>query len=582
MKKLLSLVLALMMVFPVFAAAESEVGLIGGNAAPTQILVVNEELPRFRYQNALDAGRRVNQTITLTELTGVQTGDAATDAAIADLVKALGINIATQGDEASLALTISGKDVITLGGALSGEDFYLSSNMLGGTVVLGADEVEPLFNRLLDLLVGMELVAAEQADMLREEIAVLIETLAAEIDQNVEMPEMNFSALETLFDKAVGKIAHVDNIVVPRMCDPAVSGVQLMVDEDDIAAGMKLILQFLLNNPMLLEGVAQFTGLPTEAQLEAVWAANGQLYTTLGFYDSKEAFLADQETVEGTLHEAMNTLGDAKLLSGDATLAVYLDAQDQPVYITGTMPLIAEDEQSEPQTTVTISMNYTRQTVPQGVTHVCNIFAGETGLTIDALVSESSTTVTVTAVEPEFEPTKLFDLSIKETASETNPSVTCMDVVAALYDGADVPVLEVVYDGEYENSDVREYCAGKLTLTAYEFVYADADEAWHAMPNTIIIEFSTDTAITGIDYTTNASFAVEAGGVRFGMQMTEVTADPQPSIMAGNVVRPAELTDTDFSNWFNGVMEAFTLWMIEAVQALPESVLMLLVYAGMM
>lgn len=571
MKKLLSLVLALMMLLPVLASAESEVGLIGGADAPTQILVMNEELPRTRFQNALDAGRRVNQTITLTELTGVQTGDDVTDTAIADLVKALGVSISAQGDEASLALTLSDKEVITLGGALSGEDLYLSSNMLGGTVVVGMDEFEPLFNRLLALLVGMEVVAEEQAAMLREQIAVFMEALAAELNQAVETPEVDFSALETLCDKAKGKIKPVDNIVVPRMCDPAVSGVQLVVDEGDVKAGLKLLMQFLLNNPVLLESVAQSAGLPTEAQLEADWAANGQLYTAFGFYENKEAFLADQETVEGTLREAMNSLGDAKILSGDMIVTVYLDEQDQPVYITGTMPLIAEDEQSETETTVTINMNYTRQTVPQGVAHVCNINVDDTSMTIDALVSDSSVFVNVTAAGPGVEPIKLLELSVTEAANAANPAVTDIDVVATAYDGENA-VLNVVYDGEYEFSDMREYVKGKLELTEMSVI----------SPMAIILEFSSDTAITGIDYTTDASFAMEAAGIRFGLKMIEATADPQPSIMTGNVVRPVELNDADFSNWFNGVMTAFELWMIEAMQALPESVLMLILYSGMM
>lgn len=588
MKKLLSLILALMLLtMPAIAMAEDSVGLIGGADGPTQIVVANSTV-KPRFANAIEAGRRVNQTITLTELTGVKTGYAMTDAAIADLVEAFGIDFVSQGDEINMALTLSGKDVVTLGGALSGEDVYLSSNMMGGTVVVGLDEVEPLANRILDAMVTMGAIGEEEAAMLRESLTAFKSELDAAMQEekleDMVIDEMDFSALEAILPMLMGKITQAENIIVPRMCDPAVSGLQLVLTNEDIHAVLKQSFQFMLDNPMLLESLAESTGAPTEAQLEAQWETAGQLYMTFGIYESKEAFMASQETVESNLREGMNELASVKILGGDVVVNVYLDEQDQPVYITGTMPILTEDtltENPENMITTTVNLTYTRQTVPQGVAHVCNIFADDTGVTIDALVGENSTNVTVIATEPEFEPTKLFELSIKEAASETNPGVTCVDVDAALY-GAGEPTLEISYDGEYETSDVREYCAGKLVLTAYEFVYADADEAWHAMPNTVTIEFATDTVFSGVDYTTDASFTVEAGDVRFGMKLVEETTDPQPSIMTGNVVRPAELNDADFSNWFTGVINAFNVWLAGAFQSLPESVLMLMIYSGMM
>lgn len=617
MKKLLSLVLALVMLLPVFAAAESDVGLIGGADGPTELLVVKEDQLRTRFQNALDAGRRVNQTITLTELSGAQTGDAVTDAAIADLVKALGISVSAQGDEASFALTLSGKDVITLGGAISGDDLYLSSNMLGGTVVVGTDEFEPLFNRLLDLLTGLGLIDEVQVSMLRDAVASFQESFAAhqqeEAYEDQLLADLNLAALQTLVSGVVGKVTRVENIVVPRMCDPAVSGLQLVVSKDHIQLGMKLIGIFLLDNPKLLDVLANAMGLPTEAQLKDEWAQNGQLYTTFGFYKDEAEFLASQETIEAYVRE--NIMKDpalARMFDGDVTFTVYLDEQDQPVYFTASLPVHkdadATGEAGESAgTTVQVDMTYTRQTVAQGVAHVGNIFVDDASVTIDALVGDSSIFVTVTAVEPEVEPMKLLELSVTEAANAASPALTDIDVVATAYDGENA-VLNVVYDGEYECSDAREYAKGKLTLTAYTYqwpvetsvielvdaetgtveyvdttVTISGDDIQPEVRESIIaFDFSTDTAISGVDYTTHASFTVEAGGVRFGMKMTEETADPQPSIMTGNVVRPVELNEADFSNWFSGVMNAFELWMAEAIQALPESVLMMILYAGMM
>lgn len=590
MKKLLSLILALMLLtMPAIAMAEDSVGLIGGADGPTQIVVANSTV-KPRFANAIEAGRRVNQTITLTELTGVNNGDPMADAAIADLVKALGFNFSAQGDEAMLTMSLSDKEVANFGHALSGENVYLSSNMLGGTVVVGLTEIEGLANRILDAMVTIGAIGEEEAAMLRESLTAFKSELDAAMQEekleDMVIDEMDFSALEAILPMLMGKITQAENIIVPRMCDPAVSGLQLVLTNEDIHAASNQVSQFVLDNPVLLDYIAGVTGDPTEAQLAAQWETAGQLYTAFGIYESKEAFMASQETVESVLRGAMNDPASVKLFDGVMSVNVYLDEQDQPVYITATMPIVVEEtsaihHDATTTTTVTANLTYTRQTVPQGVAHVCNISVEDVTVTIDALVGEGSTVVNVTVAEPECEPAKLFELSIKEAASEINPGVTCIDVDATLY-GAEKPVLEVAYDGEYEVTDAREYFAGKLTLTAYEFVYADADEAWHAMPNTVTIEFATDTVFSGVDYTTDASFTVEAGGVRFGMKLVEETTDPQPSIMTGNVVRPAELNDADFSNWFTGVINAFNAWLAGAFQSLPESVLMLMIYSGMM
>ena len=588
MKKLLSLILALMLLtLPAIAMAEDSVGLIGGADGPTQIVVANSTV-KPRFANAIEAGRRVNQTITLTELTGVNTGDPMADAAIADLVKALGFNFSAQGDEAMLTMSLSDKEVANFGHALSGENVYLSSNMLGGTVVVGLTEIEGLANRILDAMVTMGAIGEEEAAMLRESLTAFKSELDAAMQEekleDMVIDEMDFSALEAILPMLMGKITQAENIIVPRMCDPAVSGLQLVLTNENIHAVLKQSFQFMLDNPMLLESLAESTGAPTEAQLEAQWETAGQLYMTFGIYESKEAFMASQETVESNLREGMNELASVKILGGDVVVNVYLDEQDQPVYITGTMPILTEDTlTANPETmiTTTVNLTYTRQTVPQGVAHVCNISVEDVTVTIDALVGEGSTVVNVTAAEPECEPAKLFELSIKEAASEINPGVTCIDVDAVLYDGADTAAAAVSYDGEYEYTDAREYCKGKLVLTAYEEVYTDAAE-WHTFEHDIVLDFSTDTVFSGVDYTTDASFTVEAGGVRFGMKLVEETTDPQPSIMTGNVVRPAELNDADFSNWFTGVINAFNAWLAGALQSLPESVLMLMIYSGMM
>ena len=60
------------------------------------------------------------------------------------------------------------------------------------------------------------------------------------------------------------------------------------------------------------------------------------------------------------------------------------------------------------------------------------------------------------------------------------------------------------------------------------------------------------------------------------------TSDPVDSIMSGNVVRPAELDEAAFLNWFVGAANSVTSWAGNLLMALPESLLSLILSMGMM
>lgn len=618
MKKLLSLVLALVMLaLPGLSVAEDTLGIIGGADGPTS-LFVGGEISQSLSDKALAAGRRVNQAFTITEFSGLETGDPMTDAALMDLFKALGLRTARQGDEFEMALTLSGKDALDVGMAVNGEDIYVKSDLLGGTVVINENEVEPLMDRILTMMVLMETMTEEDAELLREQFAAMQESLTAVEEQPVEEPALlletlNFSALEAMMADIRAKVVPLETIIVPRMCDPAVAGVQGVLTNEDMIGITKALCQFLLDNPALMDYIGAMFGYPTEEQIAAEWETAGQLYMTFGIYKSEEEFRAAQPTFASAVREVMAEADAQKIIDGDYVVTLYADEAGVPVYGTLTLPLYIAGEtlvegEAAPGETMTVSMTYTRQTVAQGVAHVCNIDVDGTGVTIDALVNEGATTVTVTGVEPEFEPTKLLDVSVNTAENATTPGVTDIDVSATIYDGADNAVLDIVYDGEYEFTDVRKYAKGKLTLTAYEYSYMEEaatipviDEetgeteyiegTWtvsggdvepSVLPTAIVMEFSTETLINGVDYTGMTTYAIEAGGVRVGLQAVSETTDPETSIMAGEVVRPAELTDADFSNWFVGVINAANTWVSNLMLSLPESVLTLMIYSGMM
>ena len=251
MKKLLAVLLALMMFVPVLSVAE-EGAVIGGADDPISMYVTTAlaNAPTL-METALAAGRRIDTVMTVSALNGVQVGEPTIDKAIADLLDALALRFSSQGDEGDFAVMLSGKDVLNFGGAVKGEDCYINSNLLGGTIVVSLSEIEPLLGRLMDMFVLMgamtETDAAEIKAVLAETMAGLEQELAAGMEPAMMNADWDFSVLETVMPQLLGKITEVENPVVPRMCDPAVAGVQLTLNNDDMHQLVEGLFQFLLD-----------------------------------------------------------------------------------------------------------------------------------------------------------------------------------------------------------------------------------------------------------------------------------------------------------------------------------------------
>lgn len=623
MKKLLSLLLALMMLHvPAMTLAENlpdlDGELIGGADGPTEILVANEaKLPAVLGEEALAAGRRVTSTMTITELSGVETGDPATDAAISDLINALALSIAQQGDEFDLAVQLSGQDALTFGAAVNGEDCYIKSNLIGGAIVVNANEIEPLVNRLLDMMVMMEAMTEEDAAALREQLTVMMDTYASTMESSMEsvmameeLESLNTAALEQLYASMQDKIEVVDVVTVPKMCDPATEAVQLVLTNEDMAAAMKNVYQFLLDNPALMDYLGSMLGFSTEAELDMIWETSGEIYKTYGLYESEEEFRADNMTFKQIVETAMAELDGRKVLDGEFTMMMAADENGEIVWGTMSLPVYIEEESvvDAAQTvgeTTQIDLTYTRQTVAAGVAHTCNITVEGETVTIDALVGEGSTVISMGGMDAQANAIKLLDVTIN-TAEDNQ-----LTVEANVYDGevhgdgseAEV-VCQLLLEGECEFTDVRSYFAGTLTVNvpngeadaaAVEIIEGEntvdvpidttksAEAAAPAEPamTTMVFELSSDYAVSGVDFTGVTKLSAEVEGVRVGLQVASETTDPVASIMSGDVTRPAELDDATFANWFVRVINALNSWMSTVLMALPESVLTLILSASM-
>ena len=618
MNKLLSLILALMMLsLPALAAAEDTLGLIGGADGPTSVFV-GGDIPQTLEEKALAAGRKVSTSVKITEVSGIDTGDARTDSALVELFNALGFTVSQQGDEFNMALQISGQDALDLGFSLSGEDVYLKSSLIGGTVVVGTQELEGLIDRLVDMLIMVEGMSEEEAADLRAQISGLKQLYADSLELSMasmlteeDLKNLNMASVEAFIAFVEDKTVPVDEIVVPRMCDPAVSGEKAVLTNADMVQGVKYFYQFILDNPKLMNYLGSQLGFPTEEEITLQWQSMGQFYMAFKIYESEEAFRAQFQTFEQLLNEMIVEVDASKFLDGEFTVTEYTDADGNVVYATMSLPLFLQDqtlmENTSAETaqgeTTQINATYTRQTVAGGVAHVCNIDVDGEVITIDVLESESGFTLRSTDTDTEGK-TWRIEMNAECSASTEEPGVELLTVTGGIYNEKDQPVLDVLLMGASEFSDVRSYLSGELTLTVFEYPQAEEEaaeeeaveetaaeqteateheaEAVDAEPTktVIVLAFDSDTAINGVDFTGTTNMSLTVEDVRIAAQAVVATSDPGESIMAGAVVRPAELDDGDFANWFVGAYNSLNSLVVNLIQTLPESVLMLM-FGGM-
>lgn len=592
MKKLLSLILALMMC-AVSGLAMAEGGVIGGADGPTEVFVATEPLfilPGDLETAALEAGRMGTTTLTVTEVSGIDTGDADMDAALVDLFKALGIKSTVQGDETEFAVSISGTDVLTLGLAVSEDDIYVKSNLLGGTVAVGADELDGLITRLIDMLVMMEAFTEEEAAELKgmvdgvgQAIAALLENGGMDMELTEEdLLALDFSAITAAMEPIMAKAQMVENPVVPKNCDPAVAGMTLNASNEDMVQVVKAMIQFIKDNPKLMNYIGLQLGLNSEAQLEALWPT----FESLGLYESKEEFLADNPTFAQILDEALAELEGKKLLDGDYAINICLDEAGMPVYMTFTLPMYIEQEalytdaETVGETTV-IELVYSRMTVAQGVSHVVNLTVDGETLTADTLINGNTAHIVLSV--PEEEPV-IIDAVVE--GNNLTATLTYAPTESTTY--------TCTFDGSYLYTDTEYVLAGKVTVEEV-FIPEETEtptlngmtlpgfEANKPKPrtNTLTVDIKADYDLNGVDFTGVTDIVVSFNDVRVALQANSFTSDPTESLMNGEVVRPAELDEAAFANWFVGVVNTIQSWSGNLMMALPESLLTVLMYSGM-
>ena len=572
MKKLLSLILAMMM-FAVPCLAE---GVIGGADGPTALFVSEDMITADAILNdAIAAGRRVTMNVTVPEITGVNTGDPAVDTAIVDFVKALGLRVEAQGDEYDMGLSLTGKDVLTLGWAVNGEDAYIKSNLIGGTIVLSLAEVEPIISRLLDMMVLMEAMTEEEAAEIKAQLPAMIETYKAAFEQGMagqmtmeDLLAMDFSAFDPVLKDVEASLEPVTEIVVPRMCDQATHGVCLTIDNAEFTGAIRALFQFIKDNPKFMAAMTSEGIGMTEETRAMEWETRGALYQQYGIYETYEAFCAENPTTAELLDQLIEETKTMKLLDGDFVTTVYFNDAEEIVYLTSTLPMFTETEsvieteenaETVNGTTEILNVVYTRQTVAQGVSHVCNIDVDGEGITVDVLAKEKAWVINLSDNETQ-------EVGLTINAVEEN------GVIKGDFDMYENgPVGTFSYYHVADETQFKTEIAFALWLDE-EYLAGHPNEE----PVSLSIVYTCDYDRNGVDFSGKEIVNVSFNDVKVVVDIDIATADPVDSIMAGNVVRPAELDDAAFANWFVTAYSAITGWVGTTLMALPASVLTLM------
>lgn len=404
MKKFTAVLLALlMMALPVLGMAASPAEMIEGAAA---------------------AGQPIHTAVTFDAGT-IPGLDAETAAIFNDVIDALGFTTDTQENQTNFAMQLSGTDVLTLAWATEGEDTYINSNLLGGTIAFNATEGDVIIDHLLKMAVD--------ADMFTEsdvaEVKQLIEQLKTEMNTQVEaidLENIDMTALLTVVEELMGKVTTGEVTQQPKNSDPAASVITMKLTGEDITKVYKVIFDVMKNVP-------QFTQALESADL----TMDGEKVT------------ADEMIAK--LPELADQIG--AMVQGEIPVEIYLDEAGEPVYGIMSMTMKAEDE------TITMDMDFARRTVNEGVTYAVTIRAEDANdegvsITADVLETEALTTANVGIAsikngvsEPVITVSVLLNKNYGETKSEENMIV---DVVVTDSDSGEEISFKIDMDSEAE------------------------------------------------------------------------------------------------------------------------------------
>lgn len=405
MKKLFSMLMALLMLLtPVLGLAEEDV----------QTGTVFD-LSNTMLQDALTAGRRAQTVVTFKDIMpDLSIGDEAIDTAIRDMFAAVKITAYEQGDEAGFALLLSDTELLNVAFAASGEDAYVSSNLLGGTIVIAPDEVVGQIERLIDLFVMMEAISADEAAEIKAMLPALYDEMVATINSSLaaqaelENMEFNLTALEAILAEITEGAVTEEVTGQARNVDLATKKMTVTVTPDQMTRLVQALVQVIKDNPALKNYI--------EMEMAGMELTYGEQPATL------------DEMLDGLYNDAAD-----HGMEKDLVLVLYFNDAEELV--------AASTEVADENNTMTV--NYTRLTTGEGQTHAVVIQDKETTMIVNVLVGATRFMLGFDVADTEM--TMHMGLDMNVTSSDAAYAVSGQ-VNGAVNDGYDNIQIDVPFD----------------------------------------------------------------------------------------------------------------------------------------
>ena len=491
---------------------------------------------------ALEAGRRIEWNVTLGDVAVDMTGEPAVDQVITDLLNALVISGYMQGEEVYYAIGMkqeggSVADLLSVGAAVSGNNLYLMSNLIGGSIVVRSNEVVPLLQRLVDMFVLLGLIPESEAEAVKAQLPEVWQMVKEEVKSSLnasaalnglDVTALNYEALLGIVTSVAGNMTTGEPDPLPRNCDPAVSMTTCVMTPEEMNAMFVAMIQFLKDNPDLANAIAAEIDFDNTIAPEMSGVA-GKNLDFMGFLD----MLADE-------------IRNAQAFEGDVVMRIWMGEDGMPVAANVAMQkdgAILEDG---------LTLDYRRLSMNSAVAHGVVMAFPEGDISLDVVVSDKHVMANFAVAEAG--ETRILVQVDYTDRSEGN--LQACDVAV------DVTITEATVNMTGTVSSITDYTANRTIEDVTINLHFD---------------YASDAVFSGVDFTATESLTVSVGGKEYVTVLSETaTVAPGASIVDGNVVRPAALSDADFANWFVGVYTALFSWLQNALVALPSSVMNLI------
>ena len=492
MKKLTAMLLALVMLaLPVLGLA----------ASPAEML-----------EEAVNAGRPLSGKVAF-DFGSFPGLDQETATIIDDLLNALGITYAQNGNQTNFALTLSGQDAITFAAASDETDTYIKSNLLGSkALAFNVEEGAVALGYLKNLAVASGMMT--EADVAQVEAAIAQASVPATTAEAEEIDLTGFIA--TVAELAL-KATTTEVTQQPRNSDDAVTVTKVSFTGEDVAKLYKSIFEALKDNPDFVS-----------------------LLNSLGSMMNNGEEVTAEELI-AKLPEFADQIG--AMVVGEIPVEIYMDEAGEIVYGIATVNMKGENNEGV-ESTVTVDMDYARLTINNGVTHAINTIAKDN--------NGEGTSVSI---------------NVMDTDTVTSANVG----LAAIANGVAEPVLavEVNVEKEYGETESEEDIDIDVTITdsesKEEFTFSiEVETEAKKVGEDVTYESDMDLYIMGLEEELLC------------IKVKQETGTAPASIATADAVRPGQMTEEEFNSYLtNDLANNAMIALMGAMQKLPTSVLML-------